>query len=198
MNVSERQAPELRVQRWIGANGEKIAPLKLSDLGAGPKILFAFQDWCGGCHSHGFPTLQALHAVLSDQGVGFAVIQTVFEGAHENTFERLRPNQLEYELPVAFGHDEPPAGSTLPTFMQDYRTRGTPWFTVIDAGGRIYPLVLPPGCGSAREGAGAGLVNAAMARSGHHPPGGARARFWRRHLCPAYPDRTGSAGRKGT
>ena len=137
MNVSERQAPELRVQRWIGANGEKIAPLKLSDLGAGPKILFAFQDWCGGCHSHGFPTLQALHAVLSDQGVGFAVIQTVFEGAHENTFERLRPNQLEYELPVAFGHDEPPAGSTLPTFMQDYRTRGTPWFTVIDAGGRI-------------------------------------------------------------
>ncbi|WP_454259012.1 hypothetical protein [Pseudoxanthomonas mexicana] len=21
--------------------------------------------------------------------------------------------------------------------MQDYRTRGTPWFTVIDAGGRI-------------------------------------------------------------
>ncbi len=137
MNVSERQAPELRVQRWIGANGEKIAPLKLSDLGAGPKILFAFLDWCGGCHSHGFPTLQALHAVLSDQGVGFAVIQTVFEGAHENTFERLRPNQLEYELPVAFGHDEPPAGSTLPTFMQDYRTRGTPWFTVIDAGGRI-------------------------------------------------------------
>ena len=69
--------------------------------------------------------------------MGFAVIQTVFEGAHENTFDKLRLNQLEYELPVAFGHDVPLAGTTLPTFMEDYGTRGTPWFTVIDAGGRI-------------------------------------------------------------
>jgi hypothetical protein len=71
------------------------------------------------------------------EGVGFAVIQTVFEGAHENTFEQLRVNQLKYELPVAFGHDEPPAGAKFPSFMEDYRTRGTPWFTVIDAGGGI-------------------------------------------------------------
>ena len=69
--------------------------------------------------------------------MGFAVIQTVFEGAHENTFDKLRVNQLKYELPIAFGHAEPPAGATLPTFMEDYLTRGTPWFTVIDAGGRI-------------------------------------------------------------
>ena len=124
MSVDERQAPELRVQRWIGADGESIAPLKLSDLGTGPKVLFAFQHWCRGCHLHGFPTLQRLHGALSAKGVGFAVIQTVFEGAHENTFEKLRVNQ-------------PPAGATLPTFMEDYRTRGTPWFSVMDAGGRI-------------------------------------------------------------
>ncbi|MBA4174641.1 MAG: thiol-disulfide isomerase, partial [Hyphomicrobium sp.] len=43
MSVAERQAPELRVQKWIGADGASIAPLKLSDVGAGPKILFAFQ-----------------------------------------------------------------------------------------------------------------------------------------------------------
>ena len=69
--------------------------------------------------------------------MGFAVIQTVFEGADENTFETLRMNQLKYDLPLAFGHDEPPTGQVLPTFMEDYRTRGTPWFTVIDEGGRI-------------------------------------------------------------
>lgn len=69
--------------------------------------------------------------------VGFAVIQTVFEGTHENTFEKLRVNQLKYELPIVFGHDEQPTGSPFPTFMEDYRTRGTPWFTVIDAGGSI-------------------------------------------------------------
>ncbi|WP_292503934.1 TlpA family protein disulfide reductase [Methylobacterium sp.] len=137
MSVAGRHAPELRVGRWIGEDGGTIAPLKLSDLGTGPTILFAFQHWCRGCHLHGFPTLRRLHGALRFKGVGFAVIQTVFEGAHENTFEKLRVNQLEYELPVAFGHDEPPAGATLSTFMEDYRTRGTPWFTVIDAGGHI-------------------------------------------------------------
>lgn len=137
MTIAERQAPELRVQKWISADGGSIAPLKLSDLGTGPKILFAFQHWCGGCHSHGFPTLQRLHSALSRRDVGFAVIQTVFEGAEENTFEKLRLNQLEYGLPVAFGHDEPPTGATLPTFMEDYHTRGTPWFSVIDADGRV-------------------------------------------------------------
>ena len=138
MSLFERQAPELRVQRWIGEDGGiSVAPLKLSDLGTGPKILFASQHWCRGCHAHGFPTLQRLHGALSSKGVGFAVIQTVFEGAHENTFDKLRVNQLKYELPVPYGHDEPPTGATLPTFMEDYRTRGTPWFTVIDADGLI-------------------------------------------------------------
>lgn len=132
-----REATELRVQKWIGEDGLKIAPLRLADLGTGPKIIFAFQHWCPGCHVHGFPTLQRLHSALSRRSVGFAVIQTVFEGAHENTFEKLRVNQLKYDLPVAFGHDEPSVGGRLPTFMEDYKTRGTPWFSVIDATGRI-------------------------------------------------------------
>lgn len=58
-------------------------------------------------------------------------------GAQENTFEKLRVNQLQYGLPVAFGHDEPPPGAPFPTFMGDYHTRGTPWFVVIDADGHI-------------------------------------------------------------
>lgn len=135
--MAERQAVELRVQKWIGEDGGSIAPLELSDLGTGPKVLFAFQHWCHGCHVHGFPTLQRLYSALSPRGVGFAVVQTVFEGAHENTFDKLRVNQLKYGLPVAFGHDEPPAGATLPTFMEDYHTRGTPWFSVMNTGGRI-------------------------------------------------------------
>ena len=138
MSLTEQLAPELRVGRWIGGDGVSgVAALKGCELGTGPTLLFAVQHWCQGCHLHGFPTLQKLHGALSTKGVGFAVIQTVFEGAQENTFEKLRVNQLKYELPVAFGHDEPPAGATLPTFMEDYRTRGTPWFTVIDASGSI-------------------------------------------------------------
>lgn len=123
----EQFAPELRVREWIGADGKQLdTPVTLSDLGPGPKILFAFQHWCRGCHLHGFPTLQRLHAGLANRGVGFAVIQTVFEGEQENTFEKLRPNQLKYELPVPFGHDPLMAGAHLPTFMEDYHTRGTP------------------------------------------------------------------------
>ncbi len=138
MSMTDDRAPELRVQDWIGQDGARLAaPLRLADLGAGPKILFAFQHWCHGCHVHGFPTLQRLHRALAVRGVGFAVIQTVFEGAEENTFEKLRVNQLRYALPVPFGQDAPPVGAELPTVMEDYRTRGTPWFTVIDAGGRI-------------------------------------------------------------
>lgn len=138
MSAAERQAPELRMHNWIGEDGGSVvAPLRLSDIGTGPKILFAFQHWCHGCHVHGFPTLRRLHDALRHKGVGFAVIQTVFEGAQENTFDKLRVNQLKYGLPVPFGHDEPPDGAILPTFMEDYRTRGTPWFTVIDADDRI-------------------------------------------------------------
>lgn len=134
----DRQAPELRVQKWIDAHGANVvAPLKLSDLGPGPKILFAFQHWCKGCHVHGFPTLQRLHAELNARGVGFAVVQTVFEGGHENTLEKLRVNQLKYELPVPFGHDEPSSGARISAFMEDFRTQGTPWFTVIDTAGRV-------------------------------------------------------------
>ena len=57
MSAADRQAPELRIHRWIGVDGSDLkAPIKLSDLGVGPKVLFAFQHWCRGCHLHGFPT----------------------------------------------------------------------------------------------------------------------------------------------
>ena len=133
-----RRAPELRVQRWIGGNGEALeTPLKLSDLGTCVKILFAFQHWCSGCHSHGFPTLLRLHRILAPIGIGFAAIQTVFEGADENTLEKLNLNQRKYGLSIAFGHDVPSTGAAYPSFMEDYRSRGTPWFIVINADNRI-------------------------------------------------------------
>jgi hypothetical protein len=50
-------APELRVRTWIDGSGEPMdTPLRLDDLGSGYKIIFAFQHWCPGCHSSGFPT----------------------------------------------------------------------------------------------------------------------------------------------
>ena len=49
----------------------------------------------------------------------------------------LRINQEQYGLKMPFGHDTPPAGERYPTFMEDYRSGGTPWFTVIDPEGNV-------------------------------------------------------------
>lgn len=132
------QAPELRVTNWIGGNGRALErPLTLADLGDGYKIIYNFQHWCPGCHARGFPTLKLLHENLADKGFGFAVIQTVFEGADVNTIDKLRINQERYGLDIPFGHDLPHKGDQYPTFMEDYRTAGTPWFTVIDPDGNV-------------------------------------------------------------
>jgi thiol-disulfide isomerase/thioredoxin len=132
------KAKELRVNDWIDADGNPMdKPMRLSDLGDGYKILYCFQHWCPGCHSRGFPTLRFLQDNLKDKGFGFAVIQTVFEGAETNTFDKLRVNQEQYGLKMPFGHDLPPEGERYPTFMEDYRSGGTPWFTVINSDNEV-------------------------------------------------------------
>lgn len=137
MSIVGNQAPELRVPIWIGPDGAPRAPLRLADLGPGYKVLFCFQHWCPGCHSSGFPTLIELAGALWDKGFGFAVIQTVFEGAEENTVERLRETQERYRLRLPFGHDPLREGGRYPTVMEDYRTGGTPWFILIDPKGEV-------------------------------------------------------------
>lgn len=133
--IELRKAPELRVSYWIDEAGAPRAPLKLSDLGPGYKVIYCFQHWCPGCHSSGFPTLKRLVDALQERGFGFAVIQTVFEGERENTVERLHETQSRYGLEIPFGHDHVTGGQ--PTTMTDYRTGGTPWFIVIDPEGHV-------------------------------------------------------------
>ena len=134
---THQSAPELRVPHWINGEGNETTPLTLSDLGDGHKIIYCFQHWCPRCHSFGFPALKKLVGALSDKGFGFAVVQTVFEGAEHNTVERLRETQEKYGLALPFGHDATQPGARYPTIMEDYRTGGTPWFIVIDPKGEI-------------------------------------------------------------
>ena len=135
--AAQRRAPALRVPYWINGDGMEREPLSLDELGDGYKIIYCFQDWCPGCHSTGFPTLRLLADSLIPRGVGIVAIQTVFEGNEVNTRDKLRPNQERYGLDIPFGHDAPAAGQGYPSFMEDYRTGGTPWFTVIEPGGNI-------------------------------------------------------------
>ena len=137
IGISASAAPELRVPFWIDGQGSPIDPVKLADLGDGYKVIYCFQHWCPGCHSRGFPTLKRLVDNLSDKGFGFAVVQTVFEGAEQNTVAKLRETQLRYDLDLPFGPDLPLEGGRYPTVMEDYRTGGTPWFIVIDPKGEV-------------------------------------------------------------
>lgn len=132
-------APPLENVRWIDENGDERSPLTLAELGPGFRILYFFQDWCQGCHAHGFPTFVTLAGTLRDKGVGLAAVQTVFEGAEVNTFDRLRENQRRYGLPVPFGHAvaDPASAGAAPAVMEAYRSGGTPWFVVIAPDGRV-------------------------------------------------------------
>jgi thiol-disulfide isomerase/thioredoxin len=132
-------APPLEHVRWIDENGDECRPLTLAELGQDFRILYFFQDWCSGCHRHGFPTFVTLTQKLRDQGVGLAAVQTVFEGLDVNTFDRLQVNQRRYGLRVPFGHAvaDPASGYAVPAIMQAYRSAGTPWFVVIAPDGRV-------------------------------------------------------------
>ncbi|ABR91702.1 Uncharacterized conserved protein [Janthinobacterium sp. Marseille] len=125
-------APELQVPYWIDSNGQERPPLKLAELGPNFKMLFFFQHWCPGCHIDGFPQLKRLIGHLEHRGMGFAAIQTVFEGADTNTKDKILLDQQRHHLKIPFGHDAPSTADLYPTSMENYRSAGTPWFVVIN------------------------------------------------------------------
>lgn len=126
-----RKAPELRVEQWIGADGKVLdKPIKLADYKGKYKVIYCFQHWCPGCHSVGLPSLKKLVDNFKDNdNIEFFAVQTVFEGAHANTYDKIAETQTKYDLEIPFGHDP---GNGRSTIMQDYQTGGTPWFIIID------------------------------------------------------------------
>lgn len=134
-NIKLRIAPELRVDQWIDKNGNKIGALKLSDFEGKYKVIYCFQHWCPGCHSLGLPSLKEL--VDEFKGVDkiqFLAVQTVFEGADANTYDKILETQKKYDLKIPFGHDP---GVVRSTIMEDYGTGGTPWFIFINQNNEI-------------------------------------------------------------
>jgi thiol-disulfide isomerase/thioredoxin len=136
-SIAGQPAPELAVPYWIDAVGRERPPLTLKELGARHRLLFFYQHWCGGCHSHGFPTLQALVQDPRAKDVGVAAVQTAFEGAYVNTRDKLPLDQQRYGLRIPFGHQGRSSLGVYPTTMENYRTGGTPWFVAIDPDGVV-------------------------------------------------------------
>ena len=87
----------------------------------------------------GFPTLQKLtQAFKNEDRVKFFAVQTVFEGYEINSQDKLRKNQLEWDLKIPMAHA---AGNPLthesPPIMKKYRSGGTPWKVIINPEGRV-------------------------------------------------------------
>lgn len=136
--ILDHVAPELEVDYWLDRDGK---PTNFTIGASRGKWIFleCFQNWCPGCHQHGFPTLKKVaDAFDGDDRVAVAAIQTVFEGFGSNTREAVRELQLRYELPIPMGHDPgSPDGESLPRTMLSYRTGGTPWVIIIEPGGTV-------------------------------------------------------------
>jgi thiol-disulfide isomerase/thioredoxin len=131
-------APELELDYWIDSEGK---PTTYSIAAERGKWVFlkCFQDWCPGCHSSGFPTLQKFSAAFAGHPqVSIVGVQTVFEGFASNTLADVRKLQLQYQLPITMGHDAgDPKGDHRPQTMRKYRTGGTPWIVIIAPDGQV-------------------------------------------------------------
>ena len=128
------KAHEFEVDHWVDANGKPTKPVKLSDFEGKFKVIYCFQSWCPGCHSRGLPALlEMTKALKKNDNVTFLAIQTVFEGHHENTIDKIMEIQEKYGLEIPFGHDPGDKDShNRSKVMQHYKTGGTPWFIFID------------------------------------------------------------------
>lgn len=127
------KAPEFQVKDWIDAQGNKTESIKLTDFEGKFKVVYCFQSWCPGCHSKGLPDLKKMiDALIENDSIVFLAIQTVFEGHHENTYEKILKTQKQYELEIPFGHDAGNDGTSISNIMKNYQTGGTPWFLFID------------------------------------------------------------------
>ena len=131
-------AAEFYVKDWVDENGNTTNQIKLSDFKGKFKVVYCFQSWCPGCHSIGLPNLKKMiQALKGNENVVFIAIQTVFEGHHENTFDKMLETQKKYDLKIPFGHDAGDDGKSRSNFMQNYQTGGTPWFVFIDQNDKV-------------------------------------------------------------
>jgi len=130
------EAPPWHAYAWANL-GKGKAPTRASTKGK-VVIVHAFQSWCPGCHRRGFPVHKQLEdAFKGADDVVLLHIQTVFEGADQNTPERGPKETAKYGIKVPVGFDARVDGASESQLMGRYGTGGTPWTIVIDREGIV-------------------------------------------------------------
>lgn len=136
--ITGQLAPPLLLDWWIDAAG-KPTEFEVSEAHGKWLYLKFWQSWCPGCHRHGLPALKKFVDAFADESrVLAAGVQTVFEGFSTNSRDKVRKTQLQYDLPIAMGHDAgDPDGQHLPRTMLNYRSGGTPWVVIVNPRGHV-------------------------------------------------------------
>ena len=135
LGILNQPAPPWGVSEWFQLPAG-MASLDVDDFKGKVIYLYCFQNWCPGCHSHGFPLLQKLTRYYKDNDqVTFLAVQTTFEGFFTNTFEGAQKIAERYQLKIPFGQSG--SSGQLSQLMVNYRTGGTPWSIVIDRNGIV-------------------------------------------------------------
>lgn len=125
-----QEAPTLQGVEWVETKGDSTPAIEEGKV----NYVFFFQSWCPGCHSHGFPTLKALHKEFQGD-VNFIAIQTVFEGFSTNTRVRAVQDVASFGLDIEVGHDG--ARGRPSPLLRTFRGGGTPWTIIIDKQGIV-------------------------------------------------------------
>ena len=97
--ILDRAAPELEVDYWLDRNG---APTRYSIGASRGKWIFleCFQNWCPGCHSHGFPTLKKVADASGGKFYRARDLETL-EAVYEE-IDQLEKTEIEIEQFTSF------------------------------------------------------------------------------------------------
>ena len=135
LGILYQPEPSWGVSEWFQLPAGK-SKLDIDDFRGNVIYLYCFQNWCPGCHSHGFPLLQTLtRHYKNNNSVKFVAVQTTFEGFFTNTFEGAQKIAQRYNLEIPIGQSG--SSGQLSQLMINYRTGGTPWSIVIDKKGIV-------------------------------------------------------------
>jgi membrane-associated protease RseP (regulator of RpoE activity) len=101
-------------------------------------VIHAFQSWCPECARRGFPVMKQVEDELKGANdVVLCHVQTVFEGARENTPERGPKVVAKYGIHAPVGFDARVDGAGQSLIMDRFGTGGTSWTIVIDKKGVV-------------------------------------------------------------
>lgn len=129
-------APPWRAYAWANAEeGKEPSPETTKGKVV---VIHAFQSWCPECARRGFPVMKQVEdRFAAADDVVLCHLQTVFEGAKENTPERGPKEVAKYGIRAPVGFDARVDGAGQSLLMERFGTAGTSWTIVIDRKGVV-------------------------------------------------------------